>query len=77
MLLEILLVLPIYAVFFMFFWRFPSIIKAMEQLNDFLDEVDTPKEAVDMSNKREFLRNIVDSGQASKISGKKNGLLSV
>ena len=70
MLLEILLMLPIYAVFFVIYVRFSHIIKAMNELENFLDQVDTPKEAVDMSRKREFLRNLVESGQASKIPGK-------
>ena len=34
------------------------------EFENFLDEVDTPKKAQDQSKKREFLRSLVESGQA-------------
>ena len=63
MLLEILLVLPLYGIIFAFFLKFLRIIKMISDFENFLDEVDTPKEARDQSKKREFLRSLVESGQ--------------
>jgi len=68
MLVEILLVFPIYVVFFVIFWKFSHIIKAMDELENIFDVVDTPQEAMDQSKRREFLHNLIESGQ--KIPGK-------
>ena len=54
----------------MFFKRFRSIIKKMSDIEKFLDEVDTPKEAVDQSLKRDELKGLINSGHAGKLSGK-------
>ena len=68
--LEVLLVLPLYAIFFAMFWKFSRIIKAVEQLDRLLDVVDTPQEATEQSRKRDFLYHLVESGEGFKIPGK-------
>ena len=70
MLLEVLLVLPIYVIFFAMFWKFSHIIKAMDELDRLLDVVDTPQEAIEQGKKREVLQHLVESGEGSKIPGK-------
>ena len=51
--------------------RYRRIIKRMAQLVEFLDVVDTPKEGVAQSYKRLYLREVIEKGQASLLSGKK------
>ena len=63
MLLEILLILPLYVALFLICWRYSHIINMADALENFLDQVDTPKEAQDQSKKREFLRALIESGQ--------------
>ena len=63
MLLEILLILPLYGIIFALFLKFLPLIKMSNEFENFLDQVDTPKEAVDQSKKREFLRSLIESGQ--------------
>ena len=70
MLAEVLLVLPIHLTFFGVFWKFSLIIKMVEQLDRFLEVVDTPQEATENSRKRDFLQGLVESGEGSKISDK-------
>ena len=45
-----------YVIILMFFKRFWCVIKKMSDIEKFLDEVDTPKEAVDQSLKRDELK---------------------
>ena len=42
----------------------------MSDIENFLDEVDTPKEAVDQSLKRDELKGLINNGHAGKLSGK-------
>ena len=70
MLIEVLLIFPIYLIFFIIFLKFSHIIKTMTEFENFLDVVDTPQEAVEQSKKREFLQHLVECGEGSKIPGK-------
>jgi hypothetical protein len=70
MILEVLLILPLYLGIFLIIFRFRPIIKAMADFNEFLDCVDTPKEAMDQSRKREHLRGLIERGEAQKLGGK-------
>ena len=60
MITEVLLILPLYLILFFIWWRFRHLIKAMDDveniLNDddfFGDIVDTPKEGIEQHRKRE------------------------
>ena len=59
-----------YVIILMFFKRFRCVIKNMTDIEKFLDEVDTPKEAVDQSLKRDELKGLINSGHADKLPGK-------
>ena len=71
MITEVLLALPLYLIFFFIWWRFRPVIKAMDnvenKLNDddfFGDIVDTPKEGIEQHKKRECLKSVIDQGRA-------------
>ena len=71
MITEVLLILPLYLIFFIIWWRFRHVIKAMTDveniLNDdefFGDTVDTPKEAIEQHRKRECLKSVISKGKA-------------
>ena len=68
MLLELALVLPLYAIVLWLFFQFRPIIKIMTEFN-FFDEVDTPREGVENRAKREFLKELITQGK--KLPGKK------
>ena len=74
MLIEIILcVIAItpYIIIFMFFNHFQYIINTMSDINEFFsDVVDTPAEAVDQSNKRKKLKDLIDEGKADLLKGK-------
>ena len=74
MLIEIILcVIAItpYIIIFMFFNHFQYIINVMSDINEFFsDVVDTPAEAVDQSNKRKKLRDLINEGKADLLKGK-------
>ena len=54
-----------------FFKCFPHIINVMSDINEFFsDVVDTPAEAVDQSNKRKKLRDLINEGKADLLKGK-------
>ena len=63
-------VLPLYAILFVFLYRFRCIIKVMTDVNDFFDVVDTPKEAVDQHSKRQFLMKKIKNGEQISSSKK-------
>jgi len=63
MLLEVLLILPLYAIFFWIFWKVRDIIKAMSEC---FDVPDTPRE----TQQRAYLRNLIDEGKAELLPGK-------
>ena len=60
MIIEVLLVLPLYLILFFIWWRFQTLIKAMTDIEDILlndndffgDTVDTPKEGTEQHEKR-------------------------
>ena len=61
MLLEILLVLPLYVMIAAAVWRFRHVIKIMTDFEAiFADEVDTPEKGVE---KREFLKDLISQGK--------------
>ena len=71
MITEVLLILPLYLIFFIIWWRFRHVIKAMTDveniLNDdefFGDTVDTPKEAIEQHRKRECLKSVISKCKA-------------
>ena len=72
MILEICLILPIYILMFVIFYRFRNIIKMASDINEFLCvENDNNSEEVSVSdNKRDFLIQIVNQGKANKLPGK-------
>ena len=53
MITEVLLVLPLYLIYFFIWWRFRHLIKAMTDVEDIFDNdfigdiVDTPKEGIE------------------------------
>ena len=66
MIYEVLLIFPIYLIFCWIFFRFRGIINMANVFENFLDEVDTPKEAMQQHSKREFLKQLIESGQTFK-----------
>ena len=69
MITEVLLILPLYLILFLIWWRFQPLIKAMIDVgdifdDDFLDDVaDTPKEGIEQHKKRECLKSAIDKGK--------------
>ena len=66
MITEVLLILPLYLIVFFIWWRFRYVIKAMENveniLNDddfFGDIVDTPKEGIEQHRKQGYLKSVI------------------
>ena len=59
MITEVLLVLPLYLIFFFIWWRFQPLIKAMTDVGDIFDDecfrdiVDTQKEGIEQHEQRE------------------------
>ena len=69
MITEVLLILPLYLILFLIWWRFRHLIKAMADVenilndNDFFpDTVDTPKEGT-AHRKRECLKSVISKGK--------------
>ena len=76
MITEVLLLLPLYVIWFAIRWRFRHVIKIMTDaeniLNDdefFADTVDTPKEGAEQHRKRECLKRAICKGKV--LGGKK------
>lgn len=70
MTIEVLLILPLYLILFLVWWRFRHLIKIMADIenilndNDFFgDIVHTPEEGIEQHEKREFLKNLIGSGK--------------
>ena len=70
MITEKLLILPLYLILFFIWWRFQSLIKAMTDVGDTLNDddflgdiVDTPEESIEQYKKRECLKGAIDKGQ--------------
>ena len=74
MLLEIIvgiIAITPYIIIFLFFNRFPHIINTMSDINEFFnDVVDTPASAVDQSDKRKKLKDLINEGKAELLAGK-------
>ena len=78
MVTEVLLLLPLYLISFIIWWRFQALIKAImigvgDILNDdefFGDIVDTPKEGIEQHKKREYLKNVINKGKAHLLGHK-------
>ena len=75
--MEVLLILPLYLILFLIWWRFRHLIKAMADveniLNDddfFGDTVDTPKEGTEQHRKRECLKSVISKGKAYLLGSK-------
>ena len=71
MITEVLLILPLYLLWFFIWWQFRHVIKAMADVENILnydeffgDIVDTPKEDIDQHRKRECLKSVTGSGKA-------------
>ena len=74
---EVLLILPIYVILFVIWWRFRQAIKMMTHaekiLNDeqfFEDTDDTPKESVEQHRKRECLKCAISKRKAYLLGSK-------
>ena len=70
MITEVLLILPLYLILFLIWYRFRYIIKIMPDVGDILndneffgDVVDTPKEDIEQRKKRECLKGAIDKGK--------------
>lgn len=74
MLLEVLLVLPLYAAIFGIFWRFRYTIKAMSEIDEIFASCTLPETEestmVEEPCKREFLKGVINQGKADKLPGK-------
>ena len=76
MITEGLLVLPLYLILFLVWWRFQLLIKAMTDVgnifhDDFLgDIVDTPKEGTEQHTKRECLKSVIGRGKGHLLESK-------
>ena len=69
MIIEVLLLLPLYLILFFIWWQFQPLIKAMSGVGDVLnndeffgDIVDTPKEGIEQHKKQKCLKSIIDKG---------------
>ena len=69
--MEVLLILPLYAILFVMWWRFRHLVKMMaDEENAVGDAVDTPKEGVEQHRSRECLRDVISKGKAYLLGGK-------
>ena len=71
MITEVLLILPLYLILFLIWWRFQHLMKIMADVGEnilsdhefFGDVVDTPKEGIEQHKKREELKSVIDKGK--------------
>ena len=77
MITEVLLLLPLYLILFLIWWRFRHLIKIMADVenilndDDFLgDSVDTPKEGIEQHRKRECLKSVISKDKAYLLGSK-------
>ena len=77
MVTEVLLLLPLYLILFLIWWRFRHLIKIMADVenilndDDFLgDSVDTPKEGIEQHRKRECLKSVISKDKAYLLGSK-------
>ena len=74
--MEVLLILPLYLILFLIWWRFHHLIKAIADVenilndDDFGDIVDTPKEGIEQHKKREELKSVINKGKAYLLGSK-------
>ena len=69
--MEVLLILSLYLIMFLIWWRFRHLIKAVADVENILknddffgDIVDTPKEGTEQHKKRECLKGVVSKSKA-------------
>ena len=64
MITEVLLILPLYLILFLMWWRFRHLIKIMADVDDdfFGDIADTLKEGIEQHRKRECLNSVINKG---------------
>ena len=75
--MKVLLILPLYLIWFFIWWRFQHLIKEMAGveniLNDddfFGDAVDTLKEGIEQHRKRECLKSVISKGKVYLLGSK-------
>ena len=69
----ILLIIAItpYVIIILLLFKFRCVINTMTDINEFFNDiVDTPAEAVDQSNKRKKLKDLINEGKADLLKGK-------
>ena len=78
MITEVLLLLPLYAILFLIWWRFRHATKIMAYVENILNDeefsgvtVDTPKERVEQHRKRKSLKDVISKGKAYLLGGKR------
>ena len=71
MIAEVLLILPLYLILSLIWWRFRHLIKIMADVENILnnddffgDSVDTPKDGIEQHVKRECLKSVISKGKA-------------
>ena len=69
MITEVLLILPLYLILFLMWWRFRHLIKIMADVENILnnddffgDVADTLKEGIEQHRKRECLNSVINKG---------------
>ena len=76
MITEVLLILPLYLILFLIWWRFRHLIKIMADVGDksnddeFLNVVDTPKEGIEQHRKQECLKDVISMDKAHLLGHK-------
>ena len=75
--MEVLLILPLYLIWFFIWWRFPYLIKIMADVENILNDdeffgyfVDTPKEGTQQHRKRECLKSVISKGKVYLLGSK-------
>ena len=77
MITEVLLILPLYLILFVIWWRFRHLINIMPYVENILNEddffgdiVDTQKEGIEQYRKRKCLKSVISKGQAYLLGSK-------
>ena len=77
MITEVLLILLLYLILFLIWWRFEPLIKAMTDVGDIFDDdflgdvADTPKEGAEQHKKREYLKSAIEKGKGYLLGSKR------
>ena len=71
MIAEVLLILPLYLILSLIWWRFRHLVKIIADVENILnnddffgDSVDTPKDGIEQHKKRECLKSLTSKGKA-------------